>query len=132
MNEIEKFVYLLSFDSKETPSKEVIENVRQRANRLVELVKEELEKDYVVIDKEAYKRVLNQYAELRKNDAAKKMPKWKVSGREQFSDTIDFAVKFMNDGGDYPDYETVIATNRLSAGEEYIELADLISLPKEK
>lgn len=54
-----------------------------------------------------------------------KLPKWKIAERDMFVDTIDFAVKYLHDGGDHSDWEEVIVTNRVKAGESYFELCDL-------
>lgn len=132
MNEVEKFVYLISYAPQELPREKVMERVRQQAEKLIELVRDELEKEYVVIEKEAYKSVLKKFSEQGRSAVLRELPKWRAAKRDVFSDTIDFAVKFMNDGGDHEDYETVVATNRLSAGEEYIDISDLIHLQKEE
>lgn len=54
-----------------------------------------------------------------------KLPKWKKADRDIFVDSIDYAVKYLHDGGDYSDYEEVVVTNRVKAGEYYLELCDL-------
>lgn len=63
-----------------------------------------------------------------KEDALKNCPKWKKAEYDIMSDTIDYAVKYRRDGGDYPDYDTVVVTNRLKRGDYYIELSDLETL----
>ena len=63
-----------------------------------------------------------------RQEALARCPKWKRAERDVNSDTIDYAVKYLNDGGDYADYETVTVTNRLQKGELYLELSDLDEL----
>ena len=63
-----------------------------------------------------------------KREVLDKLPKWKKEDRDIFVDTIDFAVKYLHDGGDHSDYEEVIVTNRVQAGEYYLELCDLDEL----
>lgn len=132
MNEVEKFVYLISYAPQELPREKAMERVRQQAEKLIELVRGELEKEYVVIEKETYRSVLKKFSEQGRSMASRDLPKWRVAKRDVFSDTIDFAVKFMNDGGDHEDHETVVATNRLSAGDEYIDITQLLHLKKEE
>ena len=75
-------------------------------------------------------RVNEAYYKGRK-DILSKLPKWKKADRDIFVDTIDFAVKYLHDGGDYSDYEEVVVTNRVHAGEYYLDLCDLEVLGKE-
>ena len=66
-----------------------------------------------------------------RKEVLSKLPKWKKAERDMFVDTIDFAVKYLHDGGDHDDYEEVIVTNRVQKGEYYIELCDLDQLAKD-
>lgn len=75
-------------------------------------------------------RVNEAYYKGRK-DALCKLPRWKKATRDMFVDSIDFAVKYLHDGGDYPDYEETVVTNRVKEGEYYIELTDLDGLSTE-
>lgn len=77
------------------------------------------------------KKAAEEAAEYAKRQALKNCPKWKRAERAIDSDCIDYAVLYRNDGGDYEDYDTVIATNRLHKGELYIELCDLENLLEE-
>ena len=70
----------------------------------------------------------NEYFKKGYKAALEKCPKWKVADRDLDCDTIEFAVMYRNDGGDYPDYDTVTVTNRLHKGEMYLELCDLDAL----
>lgn len=63
-----------------------------------------------------------------REDALKNCPKWKKAEEDIMSDTIDYAIKYRIDGGDYPDYDTVVVTNRLKRGDYYIELSELENL----
>lgn len=67
-----------------------------------------------------------------RKDILKKLPRWKKSDRDVDSDCIEYAVFYKNNGGDYPDYDTVTVTNRLHKGEMYLELSDLEILLKEE
>ena len=79
----------------------------------------------------ALKKAAEDAADYAKRQALKNCPKWKRADRAIDSDCIDYAVLYRNDGGDYDDYYTVIATNRLHKGELYVELCDLENLLEE-
>ena len=64
-----------------------------------------------------------------KAETLKGLPIWKIADRDINSNTIDFAVSYTQNGGDYSDWEEVIVTNRLKEGERYLELSDLEKLP---
>ena len=55
---------------------------------------------------------------------------WKKAKKAISSDTIDYAILEIQDGGDHTDYERVALTNRVYKDESYVELGDLINLPK--
>jgi len=61
-----------------------------------------------------------------------KLPKWHKADRDIDTDILEYAILFRQDGGDYPDYDTVEVTNRLHKGEWYFELSDLQKLLKEE
>lgn len=71
---------------------------------------------------------INHIREITKKSILSKMPKWKVATRDIDSDCIEYLVKYRHDGGDYSDYDEVIATNRLHKGEQYFEISDFIEL----
>ena len=67
-----------------------------------------------------------------KREALKDMPKWKVAKKDEDCDTLDYAILYKHDGGDYKDYYTVEPTNRLKQGDLYLELEELEKLPHEE
>ena len=71
---------------------------------------------------------------VRKNqtEMLSKLPKWHKADRDIDTDSIDYAILFRQDGGDYSDYDTVEVTNRIRKGEWYFDLGDLHKLLKEE
>lgn len=67
-----------------------------------------------------------------KNMFLESTPKWKVAKDDISDATIEYAIKYPHDGGDYDEYETVEVTNRVRKGEQYFELEDLLELPVEE
>ena len=103
----------------EVTSKSEIESLKLNAKRLLDLARKELEatgwKDSMRKYKEAY--------EQGKQDALKDLPKWKKT-----NETKEFEVHVcVMDEYMYPYLDTEV-----NEGEYYIELSDLITLPKEE
>ncbi len=78
---------------------------------------------------------LKEYAEVARKqgaaDALKPIPKWKIAENNYHGSDIKFAVFHRVDGGDGPDWDDVVVTNRLRKGEWYFNIYDLHRLPKE-
>ena len=67
-----------------------------------------------------------------KEDALMDMPHWKKADRDWIDRDICYLTLVTQDGGDYPDYEVVAATNRIIKGEWYLDICDLDKLPKDE
>ena len=78
---------------------------------------------------------LKEYAETARKqgatEALKPIPKWKIAENNYQGSDIQFAVFHRVDGGDGPDWDDVVVTNRLRKGEWYFNIYDLHRLPKE-
>ena len=72
------------------------------------MARKEVEKDNVIIDKDKYLKICDQYYKNGKQDALKDLPKWK-----KITDETNLSLT-------------------LSNGEYYIPLEDLKTLPKEE
>ena len=58
-------------------------------------------------------------------------PKWRKATCDMDSETPDYLIKFRHDGGDGEDWDEIVPTNRVKAGECYIELdGTFLNLPK--
>ena len=63
--------------------------------------------------------------------AAQRLPKWIKATCDMDSETPDYLIKFRHDGGDGEDWDEIVPTNRVKAGECYIELdSKFLNLPK--
>ena len=62
--------------------------------------------------------------------AAQRLPKWITATCDMDSETPDYLIKFRHDGGDGEDWDEIVPTNRIKAGESYIELdSKFLNLP---
>ena len=102
---------------------------------ILDLARKEVEKE---ITKEVEQKAINHtYAyqngyENGKYDALKDLPKWKKSDRNWITNICDLATIVRCDGGDHEDYDSVVVSNRVDKDDYYIELGELLKLPKEE
>lgn len=57
------------------------------------------------------------------------IPHWQKAPRDWDDEDIGYIVVHKCDGGDYPDYDVAVPTNRVKKGEWYLEICDLLNLP---
>ena len=90
---------------------------------LLDLARKELEKENIIIDKDRYLKICDQYYNNGKKNALKDLPKWKKATEDKECDR--HVLLFENK-------ERILLTTEIYEGEYYIEADDLITLPKEE
>lgn len=116
MNEFETRIYnLINFSDPDRPS---IKEVKEEAEIILELARNELEKKFVLLAKEDYQTAFD----LGKAEILKDLPKWKKATEQK---DLEKHVAILEEG-------KVLLSNYLEEGDYYIELEDLKTLLKEE
>lgn len=117
----------------EIPTEKCIDMAKEIAPGVVEFVKDDFKKRWnKYLTPQEVTDIYNDGIKRGYEELLAKLPKWKIADRDIFSDCIEFAVVYRHDGGDYPDWDEVIPSNRVLCGEKYFEISDLEELPSFK